>query len=402
MTLPLLFVAMFVCAVVPAILFLVNLRRYRPPISALADPQRVAVLIPARNEEANIAAALSAVLASTHVDLEVVVLDDASTDRTPRIILDIAARDPRVHLLSSSHLPAGWNGKQHACWQLSHACSAPLMLFVDADVRLHPDAIAHSVAELNRTGVALLSGFPRQITITFFEWLLLPLIHFVLLGFLPIGRMRRSTDPSVAAGCGQFLLVRREAYLASGGHAAIRSTMHDGLRLPRAFRRAGFRTDLVDLTHLAEVRMYDSAANVWQGLAKNATEGIAAPATIIPITLLLLLGQVLPTALLLFGPALVYFIWHPHTFLLGVTNASALTFWLSAFLLALLASFLPRLLASRRFCQPLKSALLHPLGVLLLLAIQWYALIRQLLRRPVGWRQRDYTSSTGTALNSEP
>jgi glycosyltransferase involved in cell wall biosynthesis len=391
---------MFICAVVPALLFMANLRSYVPPPLMRSDTPEasISVLIPARNEEANIAAALGCVLAGAGVTLEVLVLDDASTDATAAIVEEIAARDGRVRLLRSAKLPAGWNGKQHACWQLARASHAPVMLFVDADVRLEPDAIARMAAFQRASRAALVSGFPRLITIGFMEWMLLPLIHFVLLGFLPVERMRKTTDPAMAAGCGQFMMVEREAYFASGGHEAIRATMHDGLLLPRAFRRAGFHTDLADLTELAQVRMYDSAATVWLGLAKNATEGIAAPKRIVPITLVLLLGQVVPILLALYG--------------LLFLGLSSIDFdatheewvrWLGEILLItvplLAASYLPRLLAVRRFKQQLKSALLHPLGIVLLLCVQWYALARQVMGKPVGWRSREYSSQNGEEVS---
>ena len=191
-------------------------------------------------------------------------------------------------------LPAGWNGKQHACWSLAHVAKGEVLCFVDADVRLKPDAVSRMAGFLSKGNNALVSGFPRQVTETWLEWLLLPLIHFVLLGFLPMTQMRNGTDPSFAAGCGQFMMVRREAYFACGGHAEIRATMHDGLLLPRLFRQHGYRTDLADLTELATCRMYRNARQVWSGLAKNATEGIANPVRIGPISVLLVMGQVLP------------------------------------------------------------------------------------------------------------
>jgi len=393
-------ILILICAIVPALLFIANLSAYVPPPALTRDepiPQ-VVVLIPARNEQANIAAALDCVLASTNATLEVLVLDDASTDATAQIVTNISALDQRVQLLPSATLPPGWNGKQHACWQLANHSTAPLMLFLDADVRLEPDAIARMAAFQRTFGAALVSGFPRLITVGFLEWLLLPLIHFVLLGFLPLARMRKTTDPAMAAGCGQFMLVEREAYFTSGGHEAIRATMHDGLLLPRAFRRAGFHTDLADLTTLARVRMYDTAAKVWQGLAKNATEGIAAPARIVPLTMLLLLGQVVPITL---GMQWLWFLLRvsgetddiPNIFL--TRNILVLSGLLAS---AIFASYLPRLLAAYRFRQPLKSALLHPFGIILLLCIQWYALTRQLLGRPIGWRQRAYAPNTGTEI----
>jgi len=374
-----------VCAVVPAGLFVVNLRRYVAPHGE-ANGAKISVLVPARDEERNIAACVESVLASVFpngsAELEVLVLDDASTDRTGAIVSELAARDARVRLVKTQTLPPGWNGKQRACWLLAQEAQGELLLFLDADVRLAPDALSRCTGQMRASRVELLSGFPRQITIGWMERMLLPLIHFVLLSFLPMGRMRKTTDPSFSAGCGQFFLAERAAYFASGGHAAIRETRHDGLRLPEAFRRHGYRTDIFDLTELAQVRMYDSARAVWMGLAKNATEGIATPPRIAPFTLLLLLGQVLPVVL--------------FALMLAVVSRAVLQPVLSAaILLALVASYLARLLAVRRFKQPVMAALLHPLGVVMLLCVQWYALGRQVFGRPVAWRARRYSSGTG-------
>jgi glycosyltransferase involved in cell wall biosynthesis len=382
---------MLLCAVIPAILFVINLRRYRAPRSA-SSTTRVAVLIPARDEERNIGACVESVLKSSNASFEVLVLDDASTDRTVEIVTALAANDARVRLVQTQALPAGWNGKQHACWLLAQETDAPLLLFLDADVRLTPNALARCVGEMETSQLALLSGFPKQITIGWMEQTLLPLIHFVLLGFLPMGRMRKTTKPAYAAGCGQFFLAERNAYFASGGHAAMRETRHDGLRLPQLFRRHGYRTDIFDLTALASVRMYESASDVWTGLAKNATEGLAAPARILPLTLILLFGQVLPlVAAVLWSAMCVEFVVVGARFD-DPPVAIAMSLML---LLALIASYLPRLLAVRRFKQPLGSALLHPFGMLLLLILQWYALGRQVVGRPVAWRTRSYASGTG-------
>ena len=233
--------------------------------------------------------------------------------------------------------------------------------------------------------VALLSGFPRLIVVGWMERLLLPLIHFVLLGFLPMGRMRRTTGPAYAAGCGQFFLVEREAYFASGGHEAIRSTRHDGLRLPQTMRRAGFRTDIVDLTSLASVRMYGSAREVWLGLAKNATEGLGAPRRIVPLTVLLVMGQVLPVVAAALWIAMLVSMRFDGATLDEPRAALAVSVMLAV---AVAASLLPRLLAVRRFGQPLGSAVLHPLGVWVLLCVQWWALGRQWAGRPIAWRAR--------------
>jgi glycosyltransferase involved in cell wall biosynthesis len=330
----------------------------------------VSVLIPARNEERSIRDSVSAALRSEGVNLEVIVLDDHSEDRTAEIVAEMAEQDPRVRLETAPPLPAGWCGKQHACYALSHLAWNPYLVFLDADVRLAPSGLAQSIAFLERSGAGLVSGFPRQETVTFLERLLLPLIHFVLLGFLPMKRMRRRLHPSYGAGCGQLFVTRREDYDRSGGHAAIRASLHDGISLPRAFRRAGIATDLFDATGVAVCRMYRNAQEVWSGLAKNATEGVASPGKILPVTILLTAGQVLPFVLLVLAP-------------------QELLLWV-----AVLAAWLPRWIAVRRFHQPLDGALLHPLGIFVFLAVQWYALGRQLIGRPAGWKGRVYSPST--------
>jgi hypothetical protein len=372
----------FGCATVPAVLWVWNMLLYREPGCGSCSetghcvlPDAVSVLIPARNEERVIAASITNLLASRGVQIEVIVLDDASTDRTAAIVRDFAARDSRVHLQSSPPLPGGWNGKQHACHALASMASSDVLCFLDADVRLAPEALAFMAAFLVRSGSDLVSGFPRQETETSLEWLLLPLIHFVLLSYLPLAGMRRSPAPGFAVGCGQFLMMRREAYRTTGGHAQIRTTMHDGLMLPQLFRRHGLRTDIADLTHLATCRMYQNASEVWRGLAKNATEGMAAPARILPFTFLLVCGQILPVLLAL---------------ALLVSPASFSATARSLVWVALAASFLPRLFSVWKYRQPLLSALLHPLGVAILLTIQWYALLRKLAGQHVTWKERAY------------
>jgi len=365
-----------VLAAIPCGLFLVNLGFYRRlPRQLLWNelpcPEAVSVLIPARNEEQNLPATLSAALANRGVEFEVVVLDDHSTDRTAEIVRAFAAKDSRVRLESAPALPAGWCGKQHACHVLAQRANHPWLAFMDADVRLAPDALARMIGFLTQRKVALTSGVPRQELGTFSERLLLPLIHFVLLGYLPMFMMRWTRQPGFSAGCGQLFIARADAYHAIGGHAAIRATLHDGVKLPRLFRRAGFKTDLFDATDIAICRMYHTNGETWRGLGKNATEGLAAPGAIVPMTLLLLGGQVLPFALFALAPWL-----------------SANTLWLVGAAVAL--AWLPRLISVWRFRQPLGATFLHPLGVAALLLIQWFAFARSLAGRPAEWKGRRY------------
>jgi len=385
-------------ACAPLVIFLRNLGVYRPPapVNGTALPS-VSVLIPARNEEHAIRGAVESVLANRDVSLEVIVLDDHSEDATPRIVRTLAEQDSRVRLESSLPLPSGWCGKQHACHQLARLAHFSYLVFVDADVRLAPDALARMVGfmetERSRprfhlwhwltgrpawepgTRYSLASGVPRQVTGTWLEKTLIPLIHFVLMGFLPMRWMRTRVSPAYGAGCGQLFIARAEDYRAVQPHRQIRASLHDGVKLPRAFRQAGCMTGLFDATNLATCRMYHGAAETWRGLGKNAIEGLAAPNLIVGMTVLLLCSQVLPWVLLPF--------------------AQGHAFWIA--LAAALVSITPRWLAAWRFKQSAFGALLHPLGILLLLVIQWQAFARWWFKMPSAWKGRSYGAAVPAA-----
>lgn len=374
MTLDALALASAGLAVIPVLLAAVNLLAYRPPPAATERSPAVSVLIPARNEAANIEAAVRAALASSGVEIEVIVLDDASTDRTAEIVEALATEDPRVRLERAPPLPAGWSGKQHACHVLAGLAAHDLLVFVDADVRLAEDAVARMAGFVETRGIGLASGFPREVTGGFAEHLVIPIIHFLLLGYLPVpfGRWLRGTG--FGAGCGQLFIARRADYETAGGHAAIKASLHDGIKLPRAFRRAGVMTDLFDATDIAACRMYRGAAEVWAGFSKNATEGMATPVALPVWTILLFGGQVLPFVLLLAG--MFAGVLGPDVLLL-VGFAAALTIAV-------------RLVFAARFRQSVLGAVLHPVGVLIVLAIQWAALARALRGGTTRWRDRDY------------
>ncbi len=368
-----------VLAAIPAVMVLINLTIYRSPTRRDGDTdQAISVLIPARDEEESIGDAVRAALASRGVDVEVVVLDDHSTDATAAIVREIATHDARVRLETGKDLPAGWCGKQHACHQLSKLASHPTLVFVDADVRLAPDGLRRMAEFLRRSGADLISGIPRQITGTWSEKLIIPLIHFILLGFLPMLGVRFSRWPAFAAGCGQLFMAHRAAYWAIGGHAAIKSSRHDGVTLPRAFRQAGLKTDLFDATSVAVCRMYRGLDELWPGFAKNATEGMATPAAIGPWTMLLFGGQVLPFLLL------------PVAVLTGDATAFATV------AVATALAYCTRLVLTVRFRQSWLGTLLHPAGVVLVLAIQWFALWRSLRGREIPWKGRAPITETAT------
>lgn len=380
MTVELLGIVALAFAALPFVLGAINLTVFRrlPAAPAGAAPA-VSLLIPARDEEATIAASVESALASTGVELEVVVLDDHSSDRTREIAEEIARRDPRLRIEPAPSLPPRWSGKQHACQVLSAKARHPLLVFMDSDVRLAPDALARIAHYIARKDLALASGFPRERTGSFFEALIIPFIHVLLIGYLPFPAMRSfSASVAFAAGCGQLMAARREDYERAGGHAAIRESRHDGLTLPRAFRKAGLTTDIFDATDTAVCRMYSGWREVWDGFTKNADEGMAKPVALPVWTALLGIGHILPFVML------------------AVAAMAGSAEGMAASGAAVLLLYAYRLALALRFRQNLPILLLHPLGVAAMLAIQWNALLRVLSGRPTNWRGRSY-GKTGVA-----
>ena len=363
-------------ACLPALMVLKNLTLFR---TATCDPkwlneawkQTVRVVIPARNEEATIERSLQTLVASNFPGWEAVVVDDASEDSTPQLVDRIAQHFPRIRRIEAGKLPEGWNGKQHACWRGAQGATTDYLLFLDADVRMTPDAIQRIVAQQLASQLPLLSGFPKQEMGTWSEQWMIPMMHFLLLGYLPIDRMRAGTDPAFSAGCGQLFCSRRDAYEQTGGHSAIRSSRHDGIQLPKTYRQAGLATDFFDASDLAVCRMYHNTQQVRTGLLKNATEGIARMPQLAIFTLLLLAASIGPWILLA-----IAWVRDWPLLLQGLL------------LLAGLATWIPRFLIAKRLQQPLSGVLAHPLSLLWFLLLQWKAFSLARTGRSIAWRGR--------------
>jgi glycosyltransferase involved in cell wall biosynthesis len=335
-----------------------------------ADPPElpgalVSILVPARNEAGNIEACLRAALASRGVAVEVVVADDGSEDGTGAIVARMAAHDARVRLIGVPSLPPGWTGKVHACARLAEAARGTHLLFIDADVRLAPQAAAAMAGHAQARGIAMVSGVPRQVIGSLGEALTVPGINLLLLGYLPGGGRAESRRPDMAAACGQLVLCETAAYRAVGGHEAVRGVLHDGLQLARRFRARGLLTEVVDGAPLATCRMYRGFAEAWGGFVKNAREGMATPLGL-PIWTVMLAGAHLwPWALL---PE-----WQAFLALALVFGLRAAITW--------------------RAREPWWTIPLHPLTMLVALTIQWDALVRWLMGRPAGWKGRAYPAT---------
>lgn len=305
----------------------VNARLLRTPVRApLTTP--TSVLLPLRDEAHRVEACLRSLLAQQG-SFELVVLDDGSTDGTADVVRRVA---PQARLLTGEPLPEGWLGKPHACRQLADAAdpASEVLVFVDADVALAPDAVAATVATLQALRWDLVSPYPRQ-QAPGVTRLVQPLLQWSWLTLLPLRLAERPGHPSLSAANGQLLAVRRSAYDAVGGHGAVRDEVVEDVALLRALKRAGGRGGVVDGTDLATTRMYDGGRALADGYAKSLhTVPAAVPALLAAL-------YVLPV---LRGDRIAY-----------------------------AAGVLGRVVAARRTGGPVLDSLTHPVGVAALVAL---------------------------------
>jgi chlorobactene glucosyltransferase len=257
------------------------------PFAAERAPH-VVVIVPARDEEANIGPCLRSLLLQDYPAgrLSVLVVDDHSADATAAIVRGFAARDARVALNQSPPLPPRWIGKSHACWIGARAAAPETewLCFIDADVRTEPALLSSAMHAALTQRLDLLSLAPRQELRTFAERLILP-CGLILLSFIQDLREAQARSGRNVTATGQFMLVRRDAYEAVGGHASVCSAICEDLAFARRLKQSGRSVLLMGGEELISTRMYTGWRTLWPGLAKNLVDTLGGPTATLSIAL---------------------------------------------------------------------------------------------------------------------
>lgn len=352
------------------------------PASPPQNAPLISICIPARNEEQNIRVCVESALMQNYPNFEIIVLDDRSTDATPRILAELATLDSRLHPISGSDLPSGWVGKPHALHQASTSARGEWLCFVDADTFLSPQALSSCYVKAMEVQADLFTTLHRQIMGSFWEKAVMPIVVTALsVGFNP----RKVNDPTYkdAIASGQFILIRREVYEKIGGHASVRDQIVEDQALAERVKWSGYRLALADGTALISTRMYTSLSSMWEGWTKNMYLGLRGQPVlmwlgVIGASLALMAALLLPIWL---GLGLLWMI-NGGGLIALIVLTEALTLW-GAILIA------RGWAASQMGISPLYS-LSTPLGAGIFAAMMIASAWLTLSGKGVSWRGRHY------------
>lgn len=388
----LLIISYIVCAILLllCIHLIINLLSFRhleatAKGSTTSDPL-VSLLVPARNEEAHIEMCVRSLVGQHYERLEVLVLDDRSSDATAAIVQRMSdalpvAQKGRLRLLHGEPLPPGWVGKNFACHQLSQHARGEYLFFTDADTVHAPETVRAVMNYMHRLNVDLLTAQSEYELQDIGERLIMPLLCFRVFTLLPLTMISRRPEPILAAGNGPLLCFRRQAYEAAGGHQAVKGRILEDVSLARAIKAAGYRMAFVDAVNMIFCHMYASFANTWAGFSK---------------TFFAFYNYSLIAALVIILLDLSLFVLPP----LLIVSSLFVSLPLTVMLLALISysiAVLMRLLLAIRFTRTQKFltillCFLHPIAVILenlilLNSIRWHY-----RKRGTQWKGRYYPS----------
>lgn len=271
---------------------------------------RVSILIPARNEELRIKPCLESLLKQDYPGYEIFVLDDRSTDDTFNVVRGYAKRNLRLKVFRGEELPAGWLGKPWACWQLSRKARGEWFLFLDADTWHHPEMLKRTVQMAEDKKANVLTLFTRQVTETWMEALVIPVMAYTLLAFLPArwSLKKNSFFNRFAGVSGQFVFIQRRVYRAFGGHETVKNEIVEDLNFGKQVVRNGYRLIYGDGSDFSFCRMYTHATEVWDGFSKNFFPAVAFSPLYFWNAQVALMGDgVLPFAAIAMGPGFSLF-----------------------------------------------------------------------------------------------
>jgi cellulose synthase/poly-beta-1,6-N-acetylglucosamine synthase-like glycosyltransferase len=278
----------------------------RTPRDGRLIEEKISVLLPMRNEEENVEQLLQSLSTQINVpNIEFIILDDQSTDKTFEIASVWQMRDSRFRVMSGSPLPDGWIGKTWALQQLFNDSHGEILISIDSDVRLSPSAIASSIASMGE--LSFFSPYPAQITTTFSQRLIQPLLQWSWLSSVPLRIAEKSGNPALAVANGQFFIARREALAKIDGYSTVSNQVLDDMELARALIKSGACGTAGNGSRIATCHMYSSWSEIKSGYGKSLWKAFGGRVgSVVAIALIAMTG-IIPFLFALSGSALGVF-----------------------------------------------------------------------------------------------
>lgn len=364
-----------------------NYERYRTmtlrkdAYSTLPDPMPlVSVIVPARNEEKTIGKCLISLIEQDYPNIEIIAVNDNSTDRTAAIIEDIREKDTRVQLVDGEDLPPGWMGKNFAVYQGVQHAKGEYLLFVDADEWFNPRCISRTICYALEHGSDLLILMPGAVRKGFWERLIFPVYTQITWSTLPFSLLEDNRSHANLGG-GPYLLFKREAYEDIGGHERIRGEIVEDMMLVRAIKKSGLKLSYLFGHELLTLGSYGNLSNIWRQLSKSYFSGIGRKAWIVGESVFLLFSfLILPwvSVILSLSYLMIYpWGWFPFlVFLLGMGQCIS-------------ALFL-RYRLKQYISLDNTYSLLQPLAALMIMGIMIHSTAKGLYGKGTTWKGRSY------------
>jgi len=331
----------------------------------------ISVLIPVRNEEEDIRNCILSLIEQNYPRLEIIVLDDDSTDNTFQIVKELATQSKKLKLIKGKSLPKNWNGKNWACHQLSQLARGEWFLFTDADTIHKANSISKAFAVAHKNNAGFITFLPGLTMKTWSEKLLLPIIHFAFTVLVPFNLINYSGHSRIPVGIGPFMFVKKKSFLACGGYKAIKNEIVDDMALAKAIHKNNEKITVISGSPFMNVRFYTKLQEIWNGFSKNSYPAIGSS-----------------PHYLLFVIIFCYFLFvYPYLSLWGAFGSNeGLTHPL---LQVCIISFMKIFLALK-FETSLFYGLLHPFSVILWLLILLNSFRLSVFKKKFEWKERLY------------
>ena len=342
------------------IITIINFFTIRRPLWTGEVTEFVSVIVPLRNEAENISGLVSSLLSQNSLtNVEYLFLNDNSEDESFDLLTSALSRHTNAKVIQGSPLPPGWIGKTWALQQLLEASRGEIIVSIDADVRLSPDAINKSITLMKSRRLDFLSPYPRQITHSLSERLIQPLLQWSWMSTLLLGIAEKASFSSMAVANGQFFIVRKRALLLVGGYESVKADVLDDVFLARQLLKTGSHGVVVNGASIAECRMYSSWSEIEAGYGKSLRHAFGSPFGSLCAIFFLFLTGIAPIIFALMGSA-----WAWLAFVLIVAS---------------------RMMSANRARTRIIDSLLHPISSTLLIYLIFYS---YLMRGDIQWKGR--------------